>query len=165
MLILVHSLYFPDPGLLQFQPSPPGEGLISPALEPAHITVNEEDGQVRLMVARAQGLLGRVVVGYRTTPFTASSPEDYEVNFPLKSLLLLILMCKSQGIHFASLLLSHLQDSEGMLDFLPGERLKFITVTIVDNPVPELEKIFRVELYSTDGGGKEFEPKIMMVLV
>lgn len=52
-----------------------------------------------------------------------------------------------------------------MLDFLPGERLKFITVTIVDNPVPELEKIFRVELYSTDGGGKEFEPKIMMVLV
>lgn len=85
VLIRAHSLYFPDPGLLQFQPSPPGEGLISPALEPAHITVNEEDGQVRLMVARAQGLLGRVVVGYRTTPFTASSPEDYEVNFTLKS--------------------------------------------------------------------------------
>lgn len=72
---------FPDAGLLQFQPSPPGEGLISPALEPAHITVNEEDGQVRLLVARAQGLLGRVMVGYRTTPFTASSPEDYEVSF------------------------------------------------------------------------------------
>lgn len=70
------------PGLLQFQPSLPGEGLIAPALEPAHITVNEEDGQVRLPVARAQGLLGRVMVGYRTTPFTASSPEDYEVGFP-----------------------------------------------------------------------------------
>lgn len=69
-------------GLLQFQPSPPEEGLITPALEPAHITVNEEDGQVRLPVARAQGLLGRVMVGYRTTPFTASSPEDYEVGFP-----------------------------------------------------------------------------------
>eukprot|EP00064_Thunnus_orientalis_P005520 superscaffoldBa00000542_g5534 len=108
-------------GLLQFQPSPPGEGLIAPALEPAHVTVNEEDGQVRLPVARAQGLLGRVMVGYRTTPFTASSPEDYE-------------------------------DSEGMLDFLPGERLKFITVTIIDNPVPELDKIFRVELYNADGG-------------
>lgn len=91
VLILAYSLYFPDPGLLQFQPSPPGEGLISPAMEPAHITVNEEDGQVRLMVARAQGLLGRVVVGYRTTPFTASSPEDYEVNFPLKFLLLLMI--------------------------------------------------------------------------
>ncbi|XP_076586595.1 adhesion G-protein coupled receptor V1 isoform X2 [Chaetodon auriga] len=112
-------------GLLQFQSSPPGEGLISPASEPAHITVNEEDGQVRLVVARAQGLLGRVMVGYRTTPFTASSPEDYE-------------------------------DSEGMLDFLPGERLKFITVTIVDNPVPELDKIFRVELYNADGGVDHF---------
>ncbi|CAJ1068549.1 adhesion G-protein coupled receptor V1 [Xyrichtys novacula] len=112
-------------GLLQFQPSPPGEGLISPAIEPAHITVNEEDGQVRLLVARAQGLLGRIMVGYRTTPFTASSPEDYE-------------------------------DTEGMLDFLPGERLKFITVTIVDNPVPELDKIFRVELYNTEGGVDQF---------
>lgn len=72
---------FPNAGLLQFQPSPPGEGLISPASEPAHITVDEEDGTVQLMVARAQGLLGRVMVGYRTTPFTASSPEDYEVSF------------------------------------------------------------------------------------
>ncbi|XP_056276017.1 adhesion G-protein coupled receptor V1 [Pseudoliparis swirei] len=108
-------------GLLQFQSSPPGDGLIPPALEPAHTTVNEEDGQVRLIVDRAQGLLGRVMVGYRTTPFTASSPEDYE-------------------------------NSEGMLDFLPGERSKFIAVTIVDNPVPELEKIFRVELYNADGG-------------
>uniref|UniRef100_A0A672JI01 Adhesion G-protein coupled receptor V1 n=1 Tax=Salarias fasciatus TaxID=181472 RepID=A0A672JI01_SALFA len=109
-------------GLLQFQPDPLAEGLISPALEPAHITVNEEDGQIRLPVARAQGLLGRIMVGYRTTPFTASSPEDYE----------------------------------GMLDFLPGERLKFISVTIVDNPVPELEKIFRVELFNADGGVDQF---------
>lgn len=77
---LISPLLFLGPGLLQFQPSPPGEGLISPALEPAHITVSEEDGQVRLLVARAQGLLGRVMVGYRTTPFTASSPEDYEVS-------------------------------------------------------------------------------------
>lgn len=67
-------------GLLQFLSSTPGEGLISPALEPAQTTVNEEDGDIRLVVARAQGLLGRVLVGYRTTPFTASSPEDYEVN-------------------------------------------------------------------------------------
>lgn len=71
----------PDPGLLQFQPSPPEDGLIAPALEPAHITVNEEDGQIRLPVVRAQGLVGRIMVGYRTTPFTASSPEDYEVSF------------------------------------------------------------------------------------
>uniref|UniRef100_H2M3Y4 Adhesion G-protein coupled receptor V1 n=1 Tax=Oryzias latipes TaxID=8090 RepID=H2M3Y4_ORYLA len=103
-------------GLLQFQPSPPGEGLISPALKPASITVAEEDRLISLPVARAQGLLGSVMIGFRTTPFTASSPEDYQ----------------------------------GVLEFLPGERLKFINVTIVDNPVPELEKIFRVELYSID---------------
>lgn len=53
----------------------------------------------------------------------------------------------------------HLQDSDGILDFLPGERLKFITVSIIDNPVPELDKIFRVELYDTDGGGETFEFK------
>ena len=47
-----------------------------------------------------------------------------------------------------------LQDSEGMLDFLAGERFKFISVTIVDNPVPELDKIFRVELYNPEGGGR-----------
>ncbi|XP_036069486.1 adhesion G-protein coupled receptor V1 isoform X2 [Oryzias melastigma] len=106
-------------GLLQFQPTPPGEGLISPALKPASITVAEEDGLIHLPVVRAQGLLGSVMVGFRTTPFTASSPEDYE-------------------------------EAEGVLEFLPGERLKFINVSIVDNPVPELDKIFRVELYSTD---------------
>ncbi|KAG7268320.1 hypothetical protein CRUP_038335 [Coryphaenoides rupestris] len=88
---------------------------------PARVTVEEEDGEVRLLVARAQGLLGRVTVGYRTTPFMASSPEDYE-------------------------------DTEGILDFLPGERLKFITVTIVDNLAPELDKSFRVELFNPDGG-------------
>ncbi|XP_056157733.1 adhesion G-protein coupled receptor V1 isoform X2 [Lampris incognitus] len=109
-------------GLFQFQPRPPEDGLISPALEPAHITVNEEDGEVHLRVARAQGLLGRVLVGYRTTPFTASSPEDYE----------------------------------GVLDFLPGERLKFISVTIIDNAVPELDKRFRVELYNPDGSVDQF---------
>lgn len=45
------------------------------------------------------------------------------------------------------------------MDFLPGERLKFITVTIIDNPVPELDKIFRVELFNPDGGGEKFEFK------
>ncbi|CAB1319363.1 unnamed protein product, partial [Coregonus sp. 'balchen'] len=112
-------------GLLQFQPGLPAEGMIRPATEPAHVTVNEEDGVVRLLVARAQGLLGRVMVGYRTSPFTAASPEDYE-------------------------------DSDGMLDFLPGERFKYISVTVIDNPVPELDKVFRVELYNPDGGVDQF---------
>lgn len=47
-----------------------------------------------------------------------------------------------------------------MLDFLPGERFKFITVTIVDNPVPELEKIFRVELFTADAAGEKLGSKI-----
>lgn len=50
-----------------------------------------------------------------------------------------------------------------MLDFLPGERLKFVSVTIIDNPVPELDKIFRLELYNVDGGGEKFKAKIAMV--
>ncbi|XP_026199339.1 adhesion G-protein coupled receptor V1 [Anabas testudineus] len=112
-------------GLLQFQPTPPGEGLILPALEPAHITVLEEAGQIQLPVARAQGLSGEISVEYRTTPFTASSPKDYE-------------------------------DSKGMLYFLQEERLKFINVTIVDNLVPELDKIFKVELYNPFGGVDQF---------
>ncbi|XP_055742122.1 adhesion G-protein coupled receptor V1 isoform X1 [Salvelinus fontinalis] len=112
-------------GLIQFQSSLPAEGMIRPATEPAHVTVNEEDGEVRLLVARAQGLLGKVMVGYRTSPFTAVSPEDYE-------------------------------DSDGVLDFLPGERFKYISVMVIDNPVPELDKVFRVELYNPDGGVDQF---------
>ena len=47
-----------------------------------------------------------------------------------------------------------------MLDFLPGEKLKFINVTIVDNAVPELDKIFRVELYNAGGGGENSASKL-----
>ncbi|XP_072520807.1 adhesion G-protein coupled receptor V1 isoform X2 [Salminus brasiliensis] len=108
-------------GLLQFQTAPVTQTMIRPAAEEAHITVSEEAGVLRLPVARAQGLLGRVLVAYRTTPLTAISPKDY-------------------------------QDTEGLLDFLPGERLKYINVTVIDNSVPELDKVFRVELYNPEGG-------------
>lgn len=47
-----------------------------------------------------------------------------------------------------------------MLEFLPGERFKFIPVTIVDNPVPELDKIFRVELYNAEAGGEKFDQNL-----
>ncbi len=66
-------------GLLQFQTTPVPVGMIRPALEEAHVTVQEEAGVVSLLVARAQGLLGRVMVGYRTSPLTAAGSEDYEV--------------------------------------------------------------------------------------
>ncbi|KAI5088303.1 G-protein coupled receptor 98 isoform X2, partial [Silurus meridionalis] len=108
-------------GLLQFQTAPVTQEMIRPAIQEAHITVNEEAGIVKLPVARAQGLLGRVLVAYRTTPVTAIGSEDYE-------------------------------NAEGLLDFLPGERLKYINLTIIDNSVPELDKVFRVELYNPQGG-------------
>lgn len=51
-----------------------------PARSVPHVAVREEDGEVRLLVVRAQGLLGRVMAEYRTVSLTAFSPEDYQVN-------------------------------------------------------------------------------------
>lgn len=59
--------------------------MIRPALEEAQITVKEEAGVVRLPVARAQGLLGRVFVAYRTTAVTAIGSNDYEVIYYLQA--------------------------------------------------------------------------------
>ncbi|XP_069912554.1 adhesion G-protein coupled receptor V1 [Oryctolagus cuniculus] len=68
-------------GLLQFStglPPQPEDARILPATSMPHVTVQEEDGQARLLVVRAQGLLGRVSVGFRTVSVTASSPGDYQ---------------------------------------------------------------------------------------
>ncbi|XP_035296369.1 adhesion G-protein coupled receptor V1 isoform X3 [Cricetulus griseus] len=68
-------------GLLQFSTGPPPqpEDTVSlPAGSVPHITVQEEDGEIRLLVVRAQGLLGRVTAEFRTVSLTAFSPEDYE---------------------------------------------------------------------------------------
>ncbi|XP_058512174.1 adhesion G-protein coupled receptor V1 [Ochotona princeps] len=68
-------------GLLQFstgQPPHPEDARSLPATSVPHVTVQEEDGQVRLLVVRAQGLLGTVSVEFRTVSETASSPGDYQ---------------------------------------------------------------------------------------
>ncbi|XP_075398780.1 adhesion G-protein coupled receptor V1 [Tenrec ecaudatus] len=68
-------------GLLQFStglPPQPEDAMTLPASTVPHITVQEEEGAIRLLVVRAQGLLGRVLVEYRTVPLTAFSPEDYQ---------------------------------------------------------------------------------------
>lgn len=57
--------------------------MITPAQAEAHVTVDEEAGVLILLVARAQGLLGRVMVAYRTSPVSAVGSEDYEVYQPL----------------------------------------------------------------------------------
>ncbi|XP_018414734.1 PREDICTED: G-protein coupled receptor 98, partial [Nanorana parkeri] len=68
-------------GLLQFSVDPPpkpGDRMIIPAKSAHTIKVKEEVGQVKLLVVRAQGLLGRITVQYRTVSLTASSPLDYQ---------------------------------------------------------------------------------------
>ncbi|XP_069348971.1 adhesion G-protein coupled receptor V1 [Eulemur rufifrons] len=68
-------------GLLQFStglPPQPEDMMTLPASSVPHITVQEEDGEVRLLIVRAQGLLGRVTAQFRTVPLSAFSPEDYQ---------------------------------------------------------------------------------------
>ncbi|XP_039111424.1 adhesion G-protein coupled receptor V1 [Hyaena hyaena] len=68
-------------GLLQFStglPPQPEDAMTLPASSIPHVTVQEEDGEVRLLVIRAQGLLGRVLAEFRTVSLTAFSPEDYQ---------------------------------------------------------------------------------------
>ncbi|NXB81784.1 GPR98 protein, partial [Donacobius atricapilla] len=68
-------------GLLQFSVGPPpqpSDGMILPASAVPHITVKEEVGHIRLLVVRAQGLLGTVLMEYRTVALTAFSPRDYQ---------------------------------------------------------------------------------------
>ncbi|XP_033623594.1 adhesion G-protein coupled receptor V1 [Fukomys damarensis] len=68
-------------GLLQFSTERPPlleDAMSLPASSVPHITVQEEDGEVKLLVVRAQGLLGRVAAEFRSVSLTASSPEDYQ---------------------------------------------------------------------------------------
>ncbi|XP_039767131.1 adhesion G-protein coupled receptor V1 [Ornithorhynchus anatinus] len=68
-------------GLLQFSVGMPpraGDKMIRPASSIPHIFVKEEIGEVKLLVVRAQGLLGKVLVKYRTVSLTAYSPKDYQ---------------------------------------------------------------------------------------
>ncbi|KAM8777301.1 adhesion G-protein coupled receptor V1 [Rhynchonycteris naso] len=68
-------------GLLQFStglPPQPEDPMTLPASTVPRVTVQEEDGEVRLLVVRAQGLLGRVMAEFRTVSLTAFSPEDYQ---------------------------------------------------------------------------------------
>ncbi|XP_043565048.1 adhesion G-protein coupled receptor V1 isoform X2 [Chiloscyllium plagiosum] len=77
--ITVKSSDHPN-GLLQFstQLPPDGDTIIPPALSVPSIRVKEEVGLLRLLVVRAQGLLGNILVAYQTVPLTASSPSDYQ---------------------------------------------------------------------------------------
>ncbi|XP_078070005.1 adhesion G-protein coupled receptor V1 [Mustelus asterias] len=67
-------------GLLQFSTElpPDSNAIIAPAISVPSITVKEDVGLLRLLVVRAQGLLGNIMVAYQSVPMTASSPSDYQ---------------------------------------------------------------------------------------
>lgn len=82
-IIWTKNISYYSSGLLQFSTGLPPQSddiMVLPASSIPHITVHEEDGEVRLLVTRSQGLLGRVMVEFRTVPLTAVSPDDYQVS-------------------------------------------------------------------------------------
>ncbi|XP_022110249.1 G-protein coupled receptor 98-like isoform X2 [Acanthaster planci] len=117
-------------GLLQFATGPPpgpADPLIPPATHMVRVQVTEEEGMVRLLVVRAQGLLGRVEVEWRTIDGTALSAGKDPVDFV------------SGG---------------GTLTFADQQRFTYITIVINDNNIAELDKTFQVQLSSPTQGAE-----------
>ncbi|XP_038076858.1 adhesion G-protein coupled receptor V1-like isoform X2 [Patiria miniata] len=117
-------------GLLQFATGPPpgtADPLIPPAAEMVRVRVREEEGMVRLLVVRAQGLLGEVQVEWRTIDGSALSAGKDPVDFV------------SGG---------------GTLTFADQQRFLYITIAINDNNIAELDKTFQVQLSSPTQGAE-----------
>lgn len=71
-------------GLLQFsigQPPDQADPLLTPALGLVETTVTEEEGVARLLVVRAQGLLGDITVEWRTVDGSAVSAGKNPIDF------------------------------------------------------------------------------------
>ncbi|XP_041464132.1 adhesion G-protein coupled receptor V1-like [Lytechinus variegatus] len=117
-------------GLLQFsvgQPPNQTDPLLSPDLGLVETTVREEEGVARLLVVRAQGLLGDITVEWRTVDGSAVSAGKNPIDFV------------SAG---------------GTLQFSDQQRYAFISISIVDNDIAELEKSFQVQLSSPTEGAQ-----------
>ncbi|XP_030832667.1 adhesion G-protein coupled receptor V1 isoform X3 [Strongylocentrotus purpuratus] len=117
-------------GLLQFsigQPPDQADPLLAPALGLVETTVREEEGVARLLVVRAQGLLGDITVEWRTVDGSAVSAGKNPIDFV------------SAG---------------GRLEFTDQQRSTYISIAIVDNDIAELEKSFQVQLSSPTGGAQ-----------
>ena len=89
--ITIYASDFPR-GLIQFSTDPPpsqGDPLIPPASEMLTVAVPEEIGVMRLLVVRAQGLMGDITVEWRTVDGSAVSagkePIDFVVSLILQS--------------------------------------------------------------------------------
>ncbi|XP_077988560.1 adhesion G-protein coupled receptor V1-like [Glandiceps talaboti] len=129
--IIVGESDYPH-GLLQFsdgQPPSSTDPLIPPAMDVVMIRVPETVGTVSLLVVRAQGLSGSVTVEWRTFDRTAVSAGKSPIDF---------------------------MSAGGELTFEDQQRYAYIDITIMDNNIPELDKMFEVQL-SNPGGGDDGE--------
>ena len=117
-------------GLLQFMPTCPliSDTMTIPVAETIpEISVQESVGTITVCVSRAQGNLGQVTVEYLTQDGSATSEgvmPDYEP--------------AGDGLTF----------TPGSVD----ERFKEIQVTLVDDTLPELGKVFYINLTNPAGG-------------
>nr|XP_006812422.1 PREDICTED: G protein coupled receptor 98-like protein isoform X1 [Saccoglossus kowalevskii] len=115
-------------GLLQFSNgSPPAfnDPLIMPATSLIQRRVSESIGTVSLLIVRAQGLSGEITAEWRTFDRTAVSAGKSPIDFV------------SRG---------------GVLTFADQQRYAYVDIQIIDNSIPELDKMFEVQL-SNPGGG------------
>lgn len=132
--VLVRENDYPY-GLIQFVPSCAllnvsfngGTTSIPVAETTPEVTVRESDGMINICVVRAQGNLGQVTVEYFTQDGSATSEgvtPDYE-------------------------------PAADALTFTPGnidERAIEIQITLLDDHMPELEKVFYINLTNPTGG-------------
>ncbi|XP_072038274.1 adhesion G-protein coupled receptor V1-like [Amphiura filiformis] len=138
--ITIFASDFPR-GLIQFSTDPPpsaGDPLIPPAYEMVTMSVPEEIGVLTLLVVRAQGLMGDVTMEWRTIDGSAVSAGKEPIDFV------------SGG---------------GTLSFADQQRFAYIDITIVDNNIAELDKIFQVQLSSPTGGAEVGPGSIVEVTI
>ena len=112
-------------GLFQFVTSPPSVGVpITPATVMPELTVRESVGMVTVYVARAQGTVGTVSVEYFTSDGSATS----------------------QGLD------PDFTPAAGTLDFSGDNVVGSFQVSLLDDSVAELGKMFYINLTNPQGG-------------
>ncbi len=119
-------------GLFQFVTSPPLPGVpIAPVTEQPQLFVDESVGTVTVYVVRAQGRLGNSIVEYITSDGSALSDGGAPDFVP----------------------------TAGSLDFIGEGVVQMVTVTVLDNQLPELQKTFYVNL-TNPSGSKYLAPSL-----
>ena len=112
-------------GLLQFSTAvPPPSGLILAAESMPQISTRESAGTVTLYIVRAQGTLGTVGVEYLTVDGTATGTGGSPDYLP----------------------------TAGSVMFGPSDRYTTLELSLVDDDIPERERVFYVSLTNPTGG-------------